>query len=101
MSARVSHLDVNHMSNLSEEGRLSMLNLFRRILHNNPPIKVLNMDYFSMNKDKDTSIGELVLESLLSSNIESITDLNLSFNKSWFKNFDTIEESSSNVDLLC
>ena len=45
-------------------------------------------------------MGELVLESLLSSDIDSITDLNLRFNASWFKHSNTQEERSNNVDLL-
>ena len=48
-----------------------------------------------MDKDRDENIGEFVLETLLSSNIESITDLNLRDNRSWFN-----EESLSNVSLL-
>ena len=48
-----------------------------------------------MDKDREENIGEFVLETLLSSNIESITDLNLRDNRSWFN-----EESLSNVSLL-
>ena len=48
------------------------------------------MDAFSEGKDgRDLNIGELVLEPLLSYNIESITDLNISQNTSWFKNYNT------------
>ena len=45
-------------------------------------------------------MGELVLEALLSSNIDTITDLNLGYNKSWFEHPDTKEERQGNVDLL-
>ena len=41
-----------------------------------------------------------MLESLLSSNIVSITDLNLDDNMSWFNHPDTEEERSGNVNLL-
>ena len=58
------------------------------------------MKLFSLNADRDVNIGELVLETLLSSNIESITDLNLLYNNSWFKHSITKEERSSNVDLI-
>ena len=58
------------------------------------------MYQFSGNRDRDVNIGELVLETLLNSNIEFITDLNLSYNLSWFKHPDTQEERPSNVDLL-
>ena len=58
------------------------------------------MNSFSIIKDREQNIGELVLESLLSSNIVSITDLNFGGNESWFKHPDTREERSGNVDLL-
>ena len=51
------------------------------------------MEYFSFDKDRDHSIGELVLETLLSYNVDSIIDLNLGCNESWFSH-------SGNVDLL-
>ena len=53
------------------------------------------MDLFSRDKDNSGSIAELVLDSLLSNTINSIIDLNLSFNESWF-----CHPNSSNVDLL-
>ena len=53
------------------------------------------MNEFSGNEDVSENIGELVLEILLSSSIDSIADLNLSKNKSWFK-----EDREGNVDLL-
>ena len=43
---------------------------------------------FSHDKDYAYNIGKLVLETLLSSSIDSITDLNLSRNLSWFFNPD-------------
>ena len=42
------------------------------------------MDKFSANKDLNVNIGELVLECLLSSRIDSITNLVLNSNESWF-----------------
>ena len=79
-----------------------MVSLFRQIIQNNPPLHVLNMDRFSGNKDRgDLNIGELVIELLLSSNIEFITDLSIYDNLSWwFKGSRMKEERSSNVDLL-
>ena len=58
------------------------------------------MQGFSYDNYRVENMGELVLETLLSSNIDSITNLNLSKNSSWFKNPDTGEERSSNADLL-
>ena len=58
-----------------------MVSLFRHIIQNNPQIKALNMSSFSGERWTN---GELVLESLLSSSIDSITDLNLSENRAWF-----------------
>ena len=45
-----------------------------------------------MSLDIVENMGELVLEALLSANIDTITDLNLSGNSSWFENPDTEEE---------
>ena len=73
-----------------------MVNLLRQIVQCNPQITVLNMSYFSDDKDELNNIGELVLEILMSSNIDSITDLDFSQNPSWFKG----EARSGNVDLL-
>ena len=58
------------------------------------------MAEFSGDSDREENIGELVHETLLNSNIESISDLDLSCNYSWFWNPVTREERSSNVDLL-
>ena len=88
------------MYELSETGRISIVSLFRKIIQNNPPIEVLNLYAFSSGKDRDDNIGELVLETLLSSNIDTISDLNLVSNSSWFKHPVTYEERSSNLDLL-
>ena len=77
-----------------------MVNLFRQIIQSNPPIQVLNMYAFSYNNDRDENLGELVLEALLNSNIQSITDLNLCSNGSWFKHPDTQEERVGSVELL-
>ena len=58
------------------------------------------MDKFSKDEDIHENIGELVFETLLYSSINSITDLNLSDNKSWFIKPQTKEERSGNVELL-
>ena len=58
------------------------------------------MSFFSYFYDYSENIGELVLEMLLSSNIDSITSLNFSQNSSWFDNSDMNEDRSANVDLL-
>ena len=76
-----------------------MLTLLRQIVQRNPPITYLNMRVFS-GKDDDDNIGELVLEILLNSSIDTIIDLNLSENRSWFKNPRTREDKLGNVDLL-
>ena len=55
------------------------------------------MQDFSAYGDIEQNICELVLESLLSSNIDSIIDLNLSGNYSWFKHPDSKEDISANV----
>ena len=73
-----------------------MVSLLRQIIQNNPLIKVIKIDGFSSDKNSDENMGELVLTTLLSSNIESITKLNLSRNSPWFKH----PERSGNVDLL-
>ena len=79
---------------------MSLVNLFRQIILNNPSIEVLNMLEFSMNNDYVENIGELVLESLLSSKIDTIKNLNLGDNMSWFYKSDTREESSDKINLL-
>ena len=79
---------------------MSVVNLFRQIIQYNPSILELQMSEFSLDRDRNENIGELILESLLNSNIESINLLYLSHNSSWFKHPDTGEEISSNIDLL-
>ena len=85
MCTRLSHLSLIRMFDLTEAGRLSMVSLFRQIIQNSPPIEGLFMFGFSRERDDNENIGELVLESLLSSRIDSVKDLNLGFNPSWFK----------------
>ena len=58
------------------------------------------MTRFSKDKDHDENIGELVLENLLNSNIDTIINLDLRWNRSRFKHLYTGEERSGNVDLL-
>ena len=58
------------------------------------------MGKFSSGSDSNGNICETILESLLSSNIDSITNLNLGSNKSWFKNSGTNQEICSNAVLL-
>ena len=53
------------------------------------------MKRFSEADDSDENIGELILKAFLSSNIDSITHLDLSSNRSWFWN-----ERQGNLDLL-
>ena len=77
------------MYDLNEAGRVSMASLLRYIIQNNPSIITLNLELFSYDRDRVENIGELVLETLLNSNIDSITDLNLRQNPSWFKNYNT------------
>ena len=79
---------------------MSVVNLFRQIIRHNPCIEVLNLECFSKNSDKEVNIGELVFETLLSSRINSIKDLNLGANSSWFWDPKTKVERSCNVDLL-
>ena len=88
------------MYELSEAGRLSIVSLFRQIIQQNPHIQVLDMNIFSGNEDREENICELILVTLLNSNIDSIIDLDLSGNESWFWNPFTGEERLSNVDLL-
>ena len=95
MCPDLSNLKLSHMYELSETARMSIVGLFRQIVQQNPPIEVLNMEYFSHDSDRENNMGEIILESILSSNIDSINDLNLGFNNSWFS-----EDRSGNIDLL-
>ena len=72
-----------------------MLSLFRQIIQHSPQLEVLNMWRFSYEKNDNENMGEIVLETLLSSSIESITTLNLSSNYNWFS-----IQRISNVELL-
>ena len=92
MCPRISHLQLSGMHQLDEEDRMEMVNLFRQIIQNSPPIQVLNMNNFSESFDKQENVGENVQEALLSSNIDTITDLNLSSNGTWFQHPDTGKE---------
>ena len=85
----ISYLHLSMMTRLSEVNRLSMVKLFRQIIQQSPPIQVLNMASFSDDADSEENLGELVLEALLNTNINSITTLNLSSNISWFKQPET------------
>ena len=100
MCPLLSYLILSEMDNLTEAGRLTIFGMFRHIIQRSPPIKVLNLYSFSFDKDRDENLGELFLETLLSSSIDSITDLILGGNSSWFQHPDTKEERSVNVDLL-
>ena len=77
-----------------------MVNLLRQIVQSNPPIKNLDMYGFSENRDRNKNIGELVLEILLNSSIDTITVLDFCSNMSWFLHPGTGEERSGNVLLL-
>ena len=61
-----------------------MVSLLRQIVQRNPPITDLNMENFSGSNDLDENTGELVLEILLNSSIDTITNLNFYENSSWF-----------------
>ena len=81
-----------------------MISLFRQIIYHDPPIQVLNMEEFSRYNESDgKNVGETILESLLSSNIDSITDINLGCNRTWFNksgSHGTLLEICSNVNLV-
>ena len=51
-----------------------MVTLFRLIIQQNPQLEVLYLGAFSNDCDRDENMGEIILETLLSSNIDSITD---------------------------
>ena len=56
---------------------MSLVGLFRQIINNNPPLEVLDLNRFSNDKDIEENNGELILESLLASRIDSIKELDL------------------------
>ena len=91
---RLTSLQLTGMEDLTEEGKLSIANLFRQIIQHNPPIEVLSMARFSfLSYNDEKNIGELVLEALVTSNIDTIVDLNLRQNIQWF-------ERPGNISLL-
>ena len=96
------HLELSKMNRLTEEGQLAMFSLCSQIIQENPPLTVLSMYKFSKNNYfiENINMGKLVLETLLSSTINSITDLNLADNESWFWHSPMEENSQSNVDRL-
>ena len=77
MCPRLSHLELSEMDGLNEAGRISMASLLRQIIQNNPPIATLNMSVFSGSEEIYENLGEIILETLLNDNFDSITDLNL------------------------
>ena len=80
MCPHLTYLQLSWMSDLTETARISIASLFRQIIENNPPIQDLIMSSFSWVEDIHENIGELILESLLSSSINSITKLHLDGN---------------------
>ena len=79
------------MSELSETGRMQLCGLFRQIIQQNPPLEVLSIAGYSKNEDRSENIGEFILETILSSKIKSIKDLDLQGNPSWFLHPETLE----------
>ena len=79
------------MIDSSEAGRIQLGGLFRQIIQQNPPLEILSLFKYSEKEDKNENIGEFMLETILSSRIESIKDLDLSGNPSWFHHPDTQE----------
>ena len=61
-----------------------MITLLRQIVQRNPPIIDLNMRNFSSGEDDHENIGELILEILLNSSIDTITVLDFACNRIWF-----------------
>ena len=57
------------MLELSEAGRIQLGGLFRQIIQQNPPLEGLNLREYSWKQDKNENIGELMLETILSSRI--------------------------------
>ena len=92
MSITVSHLELSAFFYLTEVDRMQIVSLFRQIVSRNPPLKVLNMGSFSIDGDKEENVCEHIFEALLSSDIDSITDLNLSINESWYMHPETKED---------
>ena len=63
-----------------------MAGMLREIIQNNPLLTHLNLNLFSNENDRDQSAGDIILEALHNSSINTIQDLNLGFNRSWFEN---------------
>lgn len=80
---------------MSREGQIAIFGLIRKIIELNPHLTTLNLSNFSTDDIFEESLGELVLQCLLSSSIDSIIDLDLGGNASWFE-----DERESNVELL-
>lgn len=70
--------------NLSEAGRMQLCELFRQIIQQNPPLENLSFSGFSEESDRNQNIGSFILEAILNSRIQSIKELNLESNSSWF-----------------
>ena len=60
------------MYELTEEARISMAGLIREIVQQNPPLTHLDLNKFSSDKDIDQNAGEVILEALLDSSINTI-----------------------------
>ena len=80
----IKHLELANMFSLSKAGRMQLCGLFRQIIQQNPPLEVLSFEGHIKNNDRNEDIGEFILETILSSTIKSIKDLDLSGNSSWF-----------------
>ena len=74
---------------LTEKVRISLAGLIREIVQHKPPLTHLDLYDFSKDNDSDQSAGEIILEALLNSSINTIQDLDLSNNYSWFSIGDT------------
>ena len=74
------------MRSLTLETHINLAGLVRDIIQNNPPLTNLNFSQFSGDKDGNESAGSTIMEAILNSSVNSIQDLNLSNNQSWFKN---------------
>ena len=100
MCPNITHLNLSCMAYQSEASRLQIVTLFRLIIQQKPQLELLDMGTFSDKHDRDQNFAEIILETLLSSNIDSITNIRLFNNESWFKNPVTKEDRFSNVELL-
>ena len=57
------------MNDLTEAGRIQFCGLFRQIIQQNPPLISLSLEAFSDGYDNTGSIGEIILEAILSSRV--------------------------------